>query len=49
MAARRDSRCAAVVRQVRPDGSLALPKTKRVRRIVVPALAQDALATVPEQ
>ena len=38
-----------VARQVRPDGSLALPKTKRVRRIVVPPLAQDALATVPEQ
>jgi integrase len=25
-----------VARQVRPDGSLALPKTKRIRRIVVP-------------
>jgi integrase len=38
-----------VARQVRPDGSLALPKTKRIRRIVVPPIALDAVGTVPQQ
>jgi integrase len=37
-----------VARQVRPDGTLALPKTKATRRIIVPSIASDVLLSVPE-
>lgn len=35
-----------VERQVRPDGTLALPKENRVRRILVPPPARDALTSI---